>query len=914
LLQFAYLVGLAVAMLWAGLAELVSAQTGMIRPRRMVHMFDFEEPDNYESLPKNWFIIGRPAETSANRFFREPLHHDLMERPGYPSFTQVRFDSTHTVSGKRSLYLGLNGGSAGAFLEVGAIPAVPQSDYLITALVRTESLAQSSAYLTAYFVDRKGNRIDASITQTRPIKTLGEWTRVAVKLRGDADGGVWVGLEVDIRQPKRRPDDLLGDQRVLLKDVRGGAWFDDISIWQLPRIEVASQSKVNIVRDPDHPRLAVTVRDLTGQSLSVDLTAYDHAMRPAAHIRKQMGAGAPRNWTWEPDLPGYGWYLVDMQVRDQKHDGASTQMPVARTFGAFFWLPETKNLHALDAQRFQILAQGLSPDEFKLLPDLLETTGIRSTVLSIWDHETPLDQIETRKYAVDEMMQWLYLTGRSAALSLHPVPKALAKAIDNPAADPMMVLGGDRSQWLAYLSPTLLSHGQRVNRWFLGAPDQAYAFYDPDLLAVTENLQSGFAALAPTPELVIPWRIDQSRRDDLSNALFYLMDVPPSVPADQLPVHLKQWDDIKDNLTLHLREPRADLMSHPRRVTDLAIRMLTAWQQKPGAIAVSGLWTDAPQRDTALAPDPLLGVFANIAHQLAGRRVLGELNLGGGVRVLILDGPTGPALVAWAQQPGAEASTLNLFMGPDPVAVDVWGNRTPIPLSDGKHRYDVPETPVFIVGIDPQLAMFRAGFKIDEPFIESMQNLHERLLTLTNPWPMTISGHMRITGPKGWTSSPTRHFFSISAGRSVTLPVQLSFPVSEVAEPKELTARFEFTAEEPMKIDMALPIEVGLKDVTFNATVALNPGENPGTEDVVAAAVITNTGTEQLALYVFANLRGHPIRERIISELDPGQTVVRRFRFPGAGETLRNNAMRTGIREVDGPRILNQRLSLEDME
>ncbi|MCH7839913.1 MAG: hypothetical protein IID38_06725 [Planctomycetes bacterium] len=232
--------GLAVALVWACLAESVSAQSGMIRPRRLVHLFDFEEPDNYESLPKNWFIIGRPAETSDSRFFREPLHHDLMERPGYPSFTQVRFDGRHTVSGKRSLFLGLNGGSAGAFLEVGTLPAVPQSDYLVTAFVRTESLVRSSAYLWAYFVDNHGNRIDASVTHTRPIRTHGQWTQVAIKLRGDIGGAVWIGLEADIRQPRRLLDDPLGRQRVLLQDVRGEAWFDDIAVWQLPRIEVAS--------------------------------------------------------------------------------------------------------------------------------------------------------------------------------------------------------------------------------------------------------------------------------------------------------------------------------------------------------------------------------------------------------------------------------------------------------------------------------------------------------------------------------------------------------------------------------------------------------------------------------------------------------------------------------------------------
>lgn len=909
--------GLVLALLVACAAEHAWAQGSIIRPRRLVHLFDFEEPENFESLPMNWFIIGRPAETSSNTFFREPLHHELMERPGFPSYTQVRFDQTHFISGRRSLYLGLNGGSAGAFLEVGTLPAVPQSDYLITAVVRTEALSRASAYLRAYFVDREGQRIDATAVESRPIRTRGQWTRVAVKLRGDTQGAVWIGLQAEIRQPVRRPNDPLGQQRVLVEDLRGQAWFDDIAVWQLPRIEVASQSKVNLIRGPQRPRLDISVRDLTSQDLHVELIVYDHTLKPAAIQRRELGPDAPRFWSWEPDLPGFGWYLVDMQIRDQhatdtSADGTVARVPIARTFGAFTWLPPTPPIHSMDAHRFQINASGLPAKHFPFLTDLLDATDLRSMVVSVWDDDTTLLDVEERKDRIDQMMQWLYLTGRNAALSLDPIPDALAEAINSPAADPVAVLGTDRGQWLTYLTPTLLSHGQHVNRWFLGSSDQAYGFYNPQLPAVIENVQKQFATLAPSPELVIPWRIDQSRRKDLPDSLYYLVDVPPSVAADQLPSYLQEWRDIKDNLTLSLREPPADEVSHARRVTDLAIRMVAAWQEQPGVLSVSGLWTEAAQREAALAPDPLLGVFANVAHQLAGRRVVGRLMLGGGLEVLILDGPAGPVLVAWANQPASAASELNLYMGTDPVAVDVWGNQTPIPLSDRKHRLAVTDTPTFITGIDAQLALFRAGFRIDDPFVESTQTLHERVLTLTNPWPMTVSGNLQITGPGGWTSRPTRHFFSIPAGRSVTLPVSLNFPVSEVAGHKQLTARFEFTADQRMVIDMALPIEVGLKDVTLNATVALARGDDGETEDATAAAVVTNTGTQTLSLYVFANLQGHPIQERIVADLDPGQSAVRRFSFPGAGQALRDNSMRLGIREVDGPRMLNQRLSVED--
>ncbi|MCH7839914.1 MAG: hypothetical protein IID38_06730 [Planctomycetes bacterium] len=145
----------------------------------------------------------------------------------------------------------------------------------------------------------------------------------------------------------------------------------------------------------------MTVRDLTGQSLVVELTAYDHAMRPAAQTRQVFAVGAPRDWSWEPDLPGYGWYLLDMKVRDLDQAQKTTRTPVARTFGAVLWLPPGGNLHAMDAHRFQLIASGLLNNQFRFLSELLEATGIRSTVVSVWEPQTTLGDIETMRSKIE---------------------------------------------------------------------------------------------------------------------------------------------------------------------------------------------------------------------------------------------------------------------------------------------------------------------------------------------------------------------------------------------------------------------------------------------------------------------------------------------------------------------------------
>ncbi|GAB4193107.1 MAG: hypothetical protein Kow00105_07210 [Phycisphaeraceae bacterium] len=919
------LVGLLLAVWLVAAMVPVWAQSQVMRPKRLVHLFDFEEPENFESLPMNWFIIGRTAETDSSTFFREPLHHDLMEQPGYPSYTQVRFDDTCAVSGRRSFYLGLNGGNAGAFLQVGAIPAIPQSDYLITAAVRTEGLQRAGAHLVAYFIDRDGNRVAESLVETRPIRTSGQWSRVMLKLRGEVKGAVWIGLQVELRQPSQPSGDPLGKQRIRVQDLHGQAWFDDIAIWQLPRVQVATQNRVNLIRAPERPRLDISVRDLTSHVLNVETTVYDHHLIPVAVERRRLGPGQPRYWSWEPDLPKYGWFLVDMQVRDEDESGSGivanvskaerTSTPVARTFGTFVWFAPGGTIHALDADRFQIHATGLPAEHLQFVDDLLDITGLRSVVISVWDFDTSPQTIETRKDLLQQLMRWLYLTGRTTSFSLDPVPSMLAtESVGVADTDPIAILSQPDEMWISYLTPTLLHHGQYVSQWYLGSTRQAYAFFDPDLPKKLDRIQSRFNKLTPSPKLVIPWRIDQSRRQDLPDTVHYLVDVPPAVAAGHLSDHLQQWSDAMDRVQLSLREPPADKVAHPRRVTDLALRMIEAWEHQPGTLAVSNLWTRAAQRDEAWVPDPLLGVFANVAQQLAGRRVLDRLEPGGDVQIRILNGPAGPALAAWARYPGLPQSDLNLYLGEQPVVIDVWGNRTTLSLVNGKHHYSLSDTPVFITGIDEKLALFRAGFKIDRPFIESTQTLHERVLTLTNPWPVAISGYLRLVGPEGWTSTPTRHFFSIPSGHTVKIPVSLRFPVSEVAGSKQLTVNVDMTVDQPMRIELSLPIEVGLEDVQMDSHVALAPGTEGNGKDLVASAVVTNTGNHPLSLYVFANLPGYSIQERIIADLGPGQSAVRRFRFPIAGRDVRGQSIRMGVREVDGPRMLNKRLTIGDTE
>src|SRR5205085_2906680 len=105
-------------------------------------------------------------------------------------------------------------------------------------------------------------------------------------------------------------------------------------------------------------------------------------------------------------------------------------------------------------------------------------------------------------------------------------------------------------------------------------------------------------------------------------------------------------------------------------------------------------------------------------------------------------------------------------------------------------------------------------------FIESTQTPHIRAITLTNPWQRTLNGQMTILGPQNWRIEPSQVPLSIPPGESITLPIQIIFPISEVAGPKELLARFDFTADRHYRFDGTAPLMLGLKEVQLDGSLS----------------------------------------------------------------------------------------------
>lgn len=979
----------------------VHAQVDPLTPKRLVELFDFEDMNDQGvklgrglALPPGWYPMGRDPQSRDPNFTRLPLHDRLSRRPGFPMHNLVRYSAMGDAASEDfSLHLAIDGGSAGAFLQVGALPAVPGSDYLISGKVRTAKLEHAAARVRAYFIDASGQRLEPTLRVTPRLRTAGAWTEIELILPGVFHDAAYIGIEVELVQPSPDPRNVLGNQQIVLTDVVGEAWFDDIAVWQLPHVQITTGSRVNVTRSNTGPFWDVSVRDLVGGKLISQVTVYDHNMDVVLQDRRPMGWGAPSNWRWSPTLPGYGWYLTELAVleggRAPRKRGAADsersitiggmseklsidppensepdsdgspaieisiedpeitsgnggvatgggEQVVARTYNAVLWLPPGTGPVGPDAERFALVAEGMNDHQLKLLPELAGLAGLGTVVVSAWDAETSLGAFDLRLNTLQETISLLKNNGRQVELSFSPVPEELAHTRGVNSLRAAKVFGADEAIWMPYVQPILVRQGQRIKSWQLGTADEPGAAYLPDLDSIVATVYEAFRHWTPDPIVTLPWRVDQPGRADVPDQhVGYAVQWPVGVTPERLVDHIQDmaglgWASPDAPRRLHLRPAPADVAPHATRIADLALRMVHAWEQDATGVALPDLWARGLERQESLLPDPLLGVAANVATRLAGYRAIGRLNLGDD-RVAIIferkqmtrreaeanpDAVAGEGMiVAWNVKAPASRAKLEMFLGDTPIAYDVWGNASDLTKNDKEqHVLPLTDTPIFVTGIDAKLALFRSGFEIDEPFISSTQTPHVRTLRLHNPWPVTISGQFTITGPDAWTIKPYRHRFSIGPGRTLQLPIALRFPVNEVAGGKSLSADVEFTAERHHEIELATPMHLGLEGVRFEASLALENGTAPGTINAAVTCIITNTGDESVSLNAYANLPGHARKERLIPRLDPGQAVIRQFRFDDAAASLARDDIRLGLRETNGPAVLNKRVGINDVE
>jgi hypothetical protein len=907
---------------------------------RIVKVFDFEEradiqrPDfNPEPVPVQWF--------------RAQAAPPERERPGFPQTNRAEYDLTSAYRGRVSLKLPTSGGSTALRLSTGVLPVFREPDYAVSAYVRTDGLRHARAFVWAQLLNSAGEPIPGSERRSEPVQSPDGWTRVEVVIPGGFPRAAFLQIELQLLQPEQFRGDAQGPHFVASQDLKGAAWFDDVVVLQRPRVELTSGSRVGVLTgasatEPDRPLLRALINDLSGEPLDASLVLQDIDGRELDRLDRRIPAGGAE-FSWSPALPRWGWYRAELTLRSGAHT-------IGQTATQLLWIPgppgtEPDQLdNARPERRLGVAIPAMASWEHALVPEVVRKAGPGAVTIAL----PPIGAAETagpdQLASLRGLLDALLRDRREVKLALTAVEPELARREGLLTGEAVELLSKPEGSWLPALRVVLDQYGQRVQRWQVSLPhapgDLPPAV--PELAGALTRLRETLQRFVPGPVVSVSWRADWvwPASTSMPPGLLGLdLHMPASFPPAAVRSTLTEWTAASGTragpataggtTTVVVLEPHDAGFGQRAVVADTFQRAVEAWAAFPPGTPLPRLvlpdpWTAVGNVNGGrLEPDARLGLWSTLARHLAGRRVVGTLPSPPGVicRVLADEGSnpdkTG-ALVLWDQGADPANRRLSTYLGPGPLTeVDAFGNRRQILAADanGLYHLEPTPTPVFIEGIDPELALFLPGLRVEPEFVPAVTAEHRRELVIANPWPMRVTGSVQFVPPAGragrnWRFSPVSAMpFSLGPGQTQRLPFAFSFGAAQEAGATGISAIVKLTADRnygPLRV--TIPIAIGLPDLDLVPSIVPSPG--PTGPDLTILATVSNTGETVRTLQVSVQAPGRPVQQQPISNLAAKESAVRRFVLPGAAAELSGQRIRVTLLDVDGTERLNKTVNV----
>jgi hypothetical protein len=852
---------------------------------RVLKNIDFEERrlGNREDLPMHWTKIGGP---------------------GLPNYVDGKLADGRSHGGQWSFRFDLNGGSLIYRYDPMQLPIHAGAHYLMDCFVQTTVLPHARARLTAFFTDIDGHMIPDSTVHSElyAAKADGEgWHELSIDTTTRNPSAAYLAVQLELLQPSFYEPSDLGARTLFDQDIYGSAWFDDLTISQVPAVTLSSNHPGNVFRHSDPLELSVLVNDRYTDDLAAQLTitdaggglVYKHSAALDAPSAEDLGPGQKQLVVSLPDLAP-GWY-------DATLDMASRGQLLGRQEVQIVRLADDQIVDRPDP-RFGVIATDLPVEGWSQLPGLLPIISAGRVKLAVWSAGGDIEQVDPA--AFDTLLQQLEQNGITPTACLTGLPPDIARAVGGSDWGRLLTASGQT--WRPELDYLVARHANHLDRWQLGDDKDAAQFVqNPQMRAVYDLLYREFSKIVVKPDLAMPWPAWYDLSGNLPATV--ALSVPPDVLPSQIPLYIQ---DIRGHeghnlsLSLQLLDQR---YGRQVQIRDLALRVIYALAGGASRIDLPLPFTVNISGKRAIPqPKELLLIMRTLLTQLSGATFRGRIPNTSNVDAFLFDRNGQGIMVIWTSAENAGIKKLALNLGDHPQRIDLWGNVTPLVLPDKANSVtlDVGPMPYFLVDIDSVSAQMRTSVGIDKPLLESNFKPHTRHIHFSNPGQSTISGTVKLVPPPGWMVTPTVFNFTLNPGESFDHALTIEFPYNSFAGTKAITAHFQIQSDRNTAFSVPVLVNLGLSDVGMR-TMALRDKD-----DLVVQQMITNYGDKPIDYSAFVIYPGQPRQERLVQQLDPGRTIIKLYRFPNV-HFIPNAKVRCGLRQVDGTRILNDEVPVQ---
>jgi hypothetical protein len=835
-----------------------------------------------------------------------PMHWSKVSGTGLPSYVNGRLTDDAAHSGQWSFRFDLNGGSMVYRYDPHQVPIHSGAHYRIDCYAKTTPLPHARARLTAYLTDVDGNLIPNSTihSQLYAARDDGDgWHLLSVELFAENPASAFLVVQLELLQPSLYAPSTLGERTLFDQDIYGSAWFDDVTISQVPEVTIGTGHAGNVFRHADPLQLSVLVNDrftddLAAQLLITDAGGaqiYEHSGALDMSQAQDLGPGLKQLVLALPNLAP-GWYDAALVM--------SSRGQYVGEQGIQFVRLADDDTGATPDPRFGVIATDLPFEGWSQLPDLLPILAAGRVKLSVWSPQGNIERVDPAGF--DTLLEQLQKNGITLTACLTAVPPEVAKRIGGsswtllPQAPP--------EAWRSELAYLVSRHANHLDRWQFGADQEAADFLQkPAMRKVYDVLYSEFAKMVVKPDLAMPWPAWYDLSGNLPATV--ALSVSPDVLPSQLPLYIQ---DIRGheghNLSLSL-QLLDDRYGREVQIKDLAQRVVYALAGGASRIDLPLPFTVKKEGDH-VSPQPreLLLITRTLLSELSGAKFRGKIPNASNIDAFLFDRSGQGLIVMWNRGQDNKTKPLALNLGEHPVRVDLWGNVTPLAVTDRSRatavNIDVGPMPFFLVDIDTATAQMRASVGIDKPLLESSFQPHTRRIHFSNPGQGTITGLVKLVPPTGWTITPSVFNFTLNPGEMFDHEIVVEFPYNSFAGQKTISANFQVQSDRNANFTVPVIVNLGLSDVGMR-TLALRDRD-----DLVVQQMISNYGDKPIDYTAFVVYPGQPRQERLVTQLGPGRTIIKLYRIPNV-QFIPNAKVRSGLRELEGTRILNDEVAVQ---
>jgi len=856
----------------------------LLTGQRVMQTFDFEERDvHLDDLPMYW--------------------QQVPPRPGFPHYAGGRLDNTLSHSGKYSFMLISDGGSVGFHYHRRRIPVKPGSDFQVTGYVYLKDMVSSRVQISCSLTDRRGKEIEGSQHSSIRIgpreQASNGWTRVEVYVPGNFPEARFLTIGLWLLQEEQWRQDVLNKTLIFRPDVKAVAWFDDITIYQLPRVILRTNKAGNVFDSHEEAQLEVEVEGVNSLDYQIRLNVFDaHQKRIHNELWLLTGLADKANARTIPlpKLPA-GIYVTELSIM-------SGSVPVATRHLTFAQLAPLSSAPAGSGLNFGILALDENIGDWDSVIELTRLSNAKLLKLPVWRRRADAPGAIFSTPNFDRKLMRLQQGNIQVMAAFSEIPDTLAAKLPPDRRSLLDLLSQDPKLWRPQLAFVLAQYARQIPYWQIGADTRAQKqTWDPRIRSVVDSMHAEFAKLVSQTVLAVPlssmFQVNQTQVGTHHVAL----GISAAVVPEHIPAYLE--DSRRRNLNriwanIESLDPKQHTRNH--RIIDFAKRVAYAKKGGAQAIFTDHPWTQRVSNGrTVTEPTELFLVYRTLSDQLGGTEYIGQFDLAPDIHALIFSREASGCLFVWNDNYNPEIhpeqAQLEYYLGDNPVAVDLFGNRQALPSENGLAKLKVTNWPIMINGVN-----------LAPEVVEASIYRQTAKFKFANPFQYPISGRVRFIRheqhQENWLIDPIAYNFTLRPGETFERDLTLKFPRNEVGGKKRLHALFTLDAHRPYRFMQAVPFEIQLSGVELSVFTRL-----AGTTDLLVQMVVTNTSDKEMALQSFIDLPDRDRLERAIPHLPPGSTITKTYRIPNAIQWV-GQSVRLGLYDPKGTKRINRHLTI----